>query len=107
MAPPRERITNLERRPTITYTDNHTVTAADIGAFVLMNKATALTLTLPADATATIPVGAELYVVDAGAGDLTIAAASGATLNGVTSMTTAGNGCLIKKTAANTWWAVR
>jgi hypothetical protein len=54
------------------YTDDHTLTLNDAGQVVEMNKATAVTLTVPDDATVDFPVGTVIEVCNIGAGLLTI-----------------------------------
>jgi hypothetical protein len=60
---------------TSVQTDDYTLQAADNGSVVYVNKATAVTVTLPNS----LPAGFNCSVVQEGAGQLTFAAASGAT----------------------------
>ena len=62
--------------PVDTKTANYTVVAGDNGRTIRMNGATALTVTLPADAA----VGTNVMITQAGAGQVTIAAAAGGSL---------------------------
>lgn len=84
----------------------YTLALADAFKIVTLNNGSAITLTLPKDATAAIPVGSEIIVTGIGAGLVTVAAESGATINNPTgaSLTLAQyqvSRCI--KTAANTW----
>ncbi len=56
-------------------TDDYTLAQADNGSVVYVNKATAVTVTLPNS----LPVGFNCTIVQEGAGQVTFAAASGAT----------------------------
>jgi hypothetical protein len=56
-------------------TDDYEIAAADNGTVVLVNKATAVTVTLPNS----LPAGFNCSVVQEGAGQITFAAGSGAT----------------------------
>jgi hypothetical protein len=58
-----------------TQTNDYTLAAADNGTIIYMNKATAVTVTLPNS----LPAGFNCVVVQEGAGQVTFAAASGAT----------------------------
>jgi hypothetical protein len=75
--------------PLATYAENaqtgttYTLALADHGRGVTMANASAQTLTIPANATVAFGIGAMIPVVSKGAGALTITAASGVTLNGV------------------------
>lgn len=87
-------------------TDSYTLVLADAGKVVEMGKATAQTLTVPTNASVAFPVGTKVDVVQTGAGEVTVAGASGVTIN------SAGNklkvnaqwqaATLIKR-ATNTW----
>ena len=57
------------------------LTAADLNAHIRTTSGSATTLTVPTAETVAFPVGAEITVVQGGAGAVTIAAASGVTLN--------------------------
>jgi hypothetical protein len=56
------------------YTSGGTLSATDIGKIIDYNSASSGTLTVPAS---TFPIGAQLMFVQAGAGQLTIALATG------------------------------
>jgi hypothetical protein len=59
----------------------YTLQPADLGAIVVMDNASASTLTVPADAAVDFPTGALIEICQAGAGAVTIAPASGVTIN--------------------------
>lgn len=69
---------------------SYTLALADATKGVLMNNASANTLTIPANSAVAFPVGTVVAVVQKGAGVTTITAAAGVTLNGVT----AGSGAM-------------
>lgn len=54
-------------------TDDYTLVAGDGYTLVAMNKATAVTLTVPDDASVLFPTGTQIYVMQLGAGQVTIA----------------------------------
>lgn len=58
----------------------YTLVLGDLGKCVECNNASAITLTVPTNATAALPVGALVEVFQQGAGQVTIAAAGGVTL---------------------------
>jgi hypothetical protein len=79
------------------------------GTEISMNNAAGNVLTIPANATAAIPVGASYKVQQLGAGLTTITAAAGVTFNGSVAASVASSvrygSIQIKKTAINTWTA--
>lgn len=85
----------------------YTITADDVGNIVTLSNGSAITLTLPQDSAATIAVGGpRIMVVQLGAGQVTVAAGSGATLrNGLlTAKFRAQYSVMwVSKIAANTW----
>lgn len=60
---------------------SYTLVLTDAAKYVRMNRATAQTLTVPANSTAAFPVGTQIIVRQAGAGQVTVAAAGGVTIN--------------------------
>lgn len=64
--------------PSVTYTANHTLTNADLGHVVWMTSATGLTLTVDASV---LDANGAFLVRQGGAGQVTIAAASGTTFH--------------------------
>ena len=87
---------------------SYTLTTADEGRLVTLGSASATTLTLPSDTTAAIPVGARIDIGRAGAGAVTIAPGSGATVNATPSHTLRAQWSTASaiKRAASTWLVV-
>lgn len=65
---------------TSAQTDSYTLALADAGKVVEMGKATAQTLTIPLNSSVAFPVGTKVDVIQTGAGEVTVAAAAGVTL---------------------------
>ncbi len=90
-----------------TRTDNYTLIIGDAGKTVRMNKATANTLTIPADSSVAFVAGTMIAVIQAGAGITSINGAAGVTINGVTAGTGALSGqykgVMLIKTATDAW----
>lgn len=86
---------------------DHILALAD--RYVQRSRATAQTLTIPANATAAIPIGAVVRVTQTGAGALTVQGAVGVTVNKASDRTLVAVGLgavvLLEKTAINTWTA--
>lgn len=61
---------------------SYTLVLADNGKMVEMSVASANNLTVPTNASVAFPIGTQITVVQTGAGQTTIVAASGATVNG-------------------------
>lgn len=66
----------------------YTLALTDAGAVVESTSASAVAVTVPLNATVAFPVGTVIEVLQYGAGQLTIAAASGVTLRNPSSLTT-------------------
>ncbi len=84
----------------------YTLVAADAGDLVTLTNAAAITLTVPQDSAATIPIGAYVDIAQSGAGQVTVAAGAGATLkkSGLTFKLRAQDSrATVQKIAANTW----
>ena len=62
-------------------TDSYTLVLSDAGKLVEMGKATAQTLTIPLNSSVAFPTGTKIDVIQTGAGETTIAGASGVTVN--------------------------
>ena len=85
---------------------SYTLVAGDVSKLVTLSNAAAITLTVPQDSDATIPVGSYVDLVQLGAGQVTVQAGSGATLrvSGLTAKARAQYARLgVQKIAANTW----
>jgi hypothetical protein len=65
----------------VNKTASYSLTTAEAGAYVRMNVASANNLTVPTNASQAIPVGAVIQVRQVGAGQTTLVAASGVTIN--------------------------
>jgi hypothetical protein len=70
----------MDNVPSGSHTADYTLVLADRGTVVELNKATAITLTVPTNASVAFPVGTIIEVYAVGAGQVTIAAAGGVTL---------------------------
>lgn len=86
--------------------DNYQLVLGDIGKLVLMTKATANTLTVPANATVAFPIGTQINVCQTGAGAVTFVAATDVTINSANSslgLRTQYSTATLIKTATNVW----
>lgn len=84
----------------------YTLAASDCGKLVSLSNASAITLTLPQDSDATIPIGTYVDLYQLGAGQVTVAAGTGATLrvSGLTAKARAQySRFAVQKVSANTW----
>lgn len=84
----------------------YTLVAGDAGKLVTLSNASAITLTVPQDSDATIAVGSYVDLWQLGAGQVTVAAGTGATLRvgGLTAKARAQYSSLgVQKVSANTW----
>lgn len=83
----------------------YTLALADAGLVVETTSASAVTITVPANATVAFPVGTVIEVLQYGAGQVTIAAASGVTLRSASSLTTRAqySSVALRLRAANEW----
>jgi hypothetical protein len=87
-------------------TANYTLVLADAGKIIEVNSASNLTVTVPTDSTAAFAVGATVAVSRRGAGDVTIAGASGVTLRSADSKAKIGKqfaAVALIKIATNEW----
>lgn len=74
--------------------------------YTFQNVTAASTVTVPTNASAAIPIGAQIDFFQAGSGVITFAAASGVTIiskGGTLATTEAGDAATLKKTSTNTW----
>ena len=81
----------------------YTVSVNDVNCAVESTASTATTITIPTDATSTIPIGAEIHVIKIGTGNVTISGASGVTLIGTTSIATQYARLVLRKRGPNSW----
>lgn len=93
---------------TSAQTASYTLVLGDAQDVVEMNVATANTLTIPPNSGVAFPVGTSILVVQTGAGQTTITAGLGVTVNAYLGLKIVGQwaGCTLIKRAENTWVAV-
>jgi len=91
-----------------TVTTGYTLALTDIGKVVEMNDASARTITVPASSVVAFAVGSVIDIVQYGAGQVTIAAASGVTLRSAAGLKIAAQygGASAYKRATNEWVVV-
>jgi hypothetical protein len=95
-------------------TDDYTLVLTDsYQNLIPMNKATAVALNIPTDATAAIPVGTVITVLNKGVGDVTISAVTSGTTTVLSAGAVAASPTLAQyktaaciKTAADVWYVV-
>ena len=92
-------------------TASYSLVIEDAQKVVEMNVASANTLTIPPDPASpslVFPIGTSILVVQTGAGQTTITAGAGVTVNSFLGLKIIGRyaGCTLIKRAANTWVAV-
>lgn len=90
----------------VAVTGGKTLTLADAGTFQRCTNSSAITITVPADASAAFPVGTEIEIYRGGAGTVTIAGASGVTLECVSSTRAIADqytSAALKKLDTNVW----
>jgi hypothetical protein len=82
-----------------------TYTLALTDRAVSLTNSSAITLTVPANATVEFPVGTAITIVQLGAGQATIAGASGVSVNTASTLLLRAqySGAMLLKTATNTW----
>ncbi len=89
---------------------SYTLVLLDAGKVVEMNNAAANTVNIPLNASVAFPVGTQITIVQIGAGQTTIDAATGVTLNGVDGATRSTiaqyESITIYQRATNTWVAL-
>lgn len=89
-----------------TKTDDYTLVIGDEQHLIKMNKATAISLTVPLNATVAFPTGTRIRIKRIGVGVLTIVATGGVTITGSSGALTDGGlhvEMLLEKTGTNTW----
>lgn len=90
-----------------TFTGNKTLALSDINTYSVSQDATAQTVTIPAQATVTWTADAEIHIEQGAAGAVTVAGATGVSVNGVSagSFTLAAQKSVVtlKRTASDTW----
>lgn len=93
---------------TTTSSASYTLLLTDGGKVVEMTSASANNLTIPLNSSVAFAIGTSIFVVQAGAGQTTIVAAAGVTINSYLGLKIIGqwSGCTLIKRATNTWVAV-
>jgi hypothetical protein len=87
-------------------TDSYTLVRGDAGKLIEMGKATAQTLTVPLNSSVAFPTGTKIDIIQTGAGETTIAATGGVTINSEGSklkLNAQWAGATLIKRATNTW----
>jgi len=93
-------------RPIVTQSDSATFALSDGNTFQLCTKGTSMTLTIPLNATVAFPVGTEIDIFQQGAGQVSIAATCGVTIQSVSgnlNLSAQYAGASLKKLATDTW----
>jgi len=86
----------------------YTLVSADRGKLVSLSNASAITLTIPTNATTAFPTGTRIDIIQTGAGQVTVGGA-GVTINSKLSnkkLTGQGSAASLIKFATDTWWLV-
>lgn len=83
----------------------YTIVLTDVTKLVTLSNASAITLTLPQDSDVAVPIGARIDFAQIGAGQVTVAAGSGATVNSTPGLKFRAQYSMASavKRAANTW----
>jgi hypothetical protein len=94
--------------PTTTSSASYTLLLTDGGKLVEMTSASANNLTIPLNASAAFAIGTSIFVLQAGAGQTTIVATAGVTINSFIGLKIIGqwSGCTLIKRGTNTWVAI-
>lgn len=86
-----------------TQTANYTLALTDIAKRVEMNSTSARTITIPLNSSVAFPVGSRIDIANINTGALTVAATSGATVNGRSLVLGQWETATLVQRAANTW----
>jgi hypothetical protein len=81
-----DNIRATDARSVNTQVDDYTLLITDAYKMVEMNKASGVNLTVPANDTAAFPIGAEIFIRQYGAGQITLVAAMGVTIRTPTTL---------------------
>jgi hypothetical protein len=86
----------------------YTLALTDDGKFVEMNNLTNTNLTVPPESSVNFPTGTTITIVQVGAGQTTLVAGSGVTLNGTPGLKLRAqySGCVLVKRSSNNWIAL-
>jgi hypothetical protein len=74
-------VTNINELQQNTPTASYTLVLSDAGKLVEMNVSSANTLTVPPNSSVAFPIGTQILIVQLGAGQTTVAAGSGVSIN--------------------------
>lgn len=69
-------------------TTSYTIVANDAGKVITLTSGSGVTLTVPTYASAGLPIGSRIGIIQYGAGQVTVAGASGVTVNGTPGLKT-------------------
>lgn len=83
----------------------YTLVLADKGKMVTLSNGAAIALTVPSNATAAFPIGAQIHLAQLGAGQVTVSGAGGVTVNGAPGLklTDQWSSATLWKRATDTW----
>lgn len=101
--------TDLSKIDAVTPTDNYTLVLTDAGKVIEMDKATAVNLTVPLNATVAFPIGTVIEIWQKGAGQVTIVPTVGVTIRsteGKLKLYGQYTSVSLRKRAENEWVAV-
>ena len=90
----------------VNVTANKTLALADAGTLQRVNSSSAITVTIPTNASAAFPIGAEIELVRYGTGTVTLAVTGGVTLNsadGVKTISSQYAAASLKKFGTDEW----
>ncbi len=96
-----DKVVTFNQQSTSTYT----LLLSDADKIIELDSVSAITLTVPNDSTAAFPIGTTISILQSNTGQVTVAAASGVTINATPSLllrTQWSSASLIKR-ATNTW----
>jgi hypothetical protein len=85
----------------------YTLVLTDAGGLCTLSNASAITLTVPTNASVAFPTGSIVSLLNLGAGTVTVTPAGGVTVNGPTMLIGTNESASLIKTATNTWSLVR
>jgi hypothetical protein len=102
-------VTNINELQLNTRTASYTLVLGDAGKLVQMNVGSANNLTVPPNSSVAFPIGTQILVVQVGAGQTTLVAGSGVTINskdGNLKLSARYCGVTLIKRATDTWYAL-
>lgn len=85
---------------------SYTLALTDAGGFVDLNNSSAITLTVPPNSSVAFPANTRIDLLQAGAGQVTVAAGAGVTINskgGALKLTGQWSGATLVQRTANLW----